>query len=175
MSLATDLGCRIRPPNPAQRAVQTVAATRVGSWTFSRTLPTFDGWAQRLTGRTLPEVFASVPVVELTTTGRRSGDPRRTHLVAVPHEDGLGVIGTNFGQGQTPAWVLNLEADPAAQVSHRGSTPVDVVARPATPAERERIMAELDRTYVGYRAYRERISGRKVRVFVLERAERPAS
>lgn len=169
MSLADDLGCRVRPPNPAQRAVQTVAATRGGSWTFSRTLPTLDAWTQRLTGRTLPEVFAGVPVVRLTTTGRRSGRPRETYLVAIPHEDGLGVIGTNFGQGQTPGWVLNLEDDPAAQVSHRG-TSVDVVARPATPPERERIMAEADRTYVGYSAYRERISGRRVRVFVLERS-----
>jgi deazaflavin-dependent oxidoreductase (nitroreductase family) len=168
MSLADDLGCRVHPPNPAQRAVQTVAATQVGSWTISQILPTLDGWTQRLTGRTLPEVVAGVPVVRLTTTGRRSGRPRETHLVAIPHENGLGVIGTNFGQGRTPDWVLNLEADPTAQAFHGGIS-VDVVARPATPPERERIMAEADRTYVGYSAYRERISGRRVRVFVLER------
>lgn len=169
MSLAESLGCRLRAPNPLQRAVQTVAATQVGSAVFARTLPTVDGWAQRLTGRTLPEVFAAVPVVELTTTGRRSGLPRTTYLVAIPHESGLGVIGTNFGQRDTPDWVHNLEADPAATVSHHG-TSVEVVARPATPAERERIMALADRTYDGYRAYRQRITGRHVRVFLLERS-----
>lgn len=167
MNLAETLGCRLRAPNPLQRAVQTVAATQAGSVVISRTLPTLDGLAQRLTGHTLPEVFAALPVVELTTTGRHSGRPRTSYLVAIPHEGGLGVIGTNFGQRHTPSWVLNLEADPAATVSHRG-TSVPVVARPATPAERERIMALADRTYDGYRAYRERITGRQVRVFVLE-------
>lgn len=167
MSLAEVLGCRLHAPNPLQRAVQTVAATRTGSVVFSRTLPTLDNLAQRLTGRTLPEVFAALPVVQLTTTGRRSGQPRTSHLVAIPHESGLGVIGTNFGQPETPAWVLNLEADPHATVAHRGVT-ADVVARPASPAERDLIYALADRTYDGYRAYRQRITDREVRVFVLE-------
>lgn len=170
MNLAETLGCRLRAPNPLQRAVQTVAATRVGSTVFSRTLPTLDSVAQRVTGRTLPEVLAALPVVELTTTGRRSGRPRTSYLVAIPHEGGLGVIGTNFGQSDTPGWVHNLEADPRATVSHHGVS-VPVVARPATDDERERIMALADRTYDGYRAYRQRITGRHVRVFVLEPGE----
>lgn len=169
MSLAESLGCRLRAPNPLQRAVQTVAATQAGSMVFARTLPTLDGVAQRLTGRTLPEVFAALPVVELTTTGRRSGQPRTGYLVAIPYEDGLGVIGTNFGQRDTPDWVLNLEADPHAIVAHHGVS-IDVVARPAAPQERDLIYALADRTYDGYRAYRQRISDREVRVFVLERS-----
>lgn len=169
MSLADLLDCRLSAPNPAQRVVQTIAATSLGSWVFAKTLPTLDGVAQRLTGRTLPEVMAALPVVELHTTGRRSGRRRTTYLVAIPHEEGLGVIGTNFGQPETPAWVLNLEADPRAEVSHRGRV-IEVVARPASSDERERIMALADRTYDGYRAYRRRITGRRVRVFVLEGA-----
>lgn len=167
MGLCDDLGVRLHAPNPAQRLVQTVAATRQGSWLFSRTLPFLDSAAQRVTGRTLPEVFASVPVVQVTTTGRRTGRPRTSHLVAIPHEEGVAVIGTNFAQGDTPAWVLNLEADPTATVSFRGRS-VEVDARPATPAERETIMALADSTYSGYRVYRERIASRKIRVFVLE-------
>ena len=169
MSLAESLGCRLRAPNPLQRAVQTVAATQAGSMVFSRTLPVLDLVAQRLTGRTLPEVFAALPVIELTTTGRRSGEARTKYLVAIPHGADLGVIGTNFGQRDTPDWVLNLEADPAATVTHRGLS-IDVVARPATPEERDLIYALADRTYDGYRAYRQRITDREVRVFVLERA-----
>lgn len=167
MGLSDDLGMRLHAPNPAQRLVQTVAATRPGSWLFSRTLPVLDSAAQRVSGRTLPEVFASIPVVQVTTTGRRSGLPRTSHLVGIPHDDGLAVIGTNFGQGKTPGWVLNLEADPAASVSFRGRSR-EVLARPATPAERETIMALADSTYSGYSAYRERITSREIRVFVLE-------
>lgn len=170
MGLSDDLGMRLRPPNPAQRLIQTIAATRTGSWVFSRTLPVLDSATQRVTGRTLPEVFASVPVVQVTTTGRRTGRPRTSHLLAIPHDDGLAVIGTNFGQGDTPAWVLNLEADPTATVSFRGRSQ-EICARPARPAERETIMALADRTYSGYSAYRERITSREIRVFVLESQE----
>lgn len=169
MGLADDLGLRLRPPNAAQRLVQTVAATKAGSWVFSRTLPPLDSATQRATGRTLPEVFASLPVVQVTVTGRRSGLPRTIHLVAIPHDEELAVIGTNFGQGGTPDWVLNLEADPRATVSFRGRS-FDVVARLATPAERETIMSMADRTYSGYASYRERIVNREIRVFVLEAA-----
>ncbi|MCA1782547.1 MAG: nitroreductase family deazaflavin-dependent oxidoreductase [Intrasporangiaceae bacterium] len=169
MSLAESLGCRLHAPNPLQRAVQTVAATRAGSLVISRTLPILDGVAHRLTGRTLPEVFAALPVVELTTTGRNSGRPRTIYLVAIPYEDGLGVIGANFGQRDTPDWVLNLESDPAATVAHHGMS-IDIIARQAIPDERDHIMALADRTYDGYRAYRQRITDREVRVFVLERA-----
>jgi deazaflavin-dependent oxidoreductase (nitroreductase family) len=49
----------------------------------------------------------------VTTTGRRSGLRRTTHLIAVPYGDTLALLGTNFGQPATPAWALNLEADPA--------------------------------------------------------------
>lgn len=167
MGLSEDLGMRLHPPNPAQRLVQTVAATRSGSWVFSRTLPVLDSVAQRVTGRTLPEVFASLPVVQVTTSGRRTGLAHTSHLVAIPHNEGLAVIGTNFAQRDTPAWVLNLEADPTATVSFRGRSH-RVVARPARPAERETIMALADRTYSGYTVYRERITSREIRVFVLE-------
>lgn len=170
MGLSDDLGLRLHAPNPAQRLVQTVAATRQGSWLFSRTLPVLDTAAQRVTGRTLPEVFASVPVVQITTTGRRTGLPRTSHLVAIPHDEALAVIGTNFAQSDTPGWVLNLEADPRGTVSFRGRSEA-VIARPATPAERETIMALADSTYSGYRAYRERITSREIRVFVLESEE----
>jgi deazaflavin-dependent oxidoreductase (nitroreductase family) len=108
-------------------------------------------------------------VVQLTTTGRRSGEPRSSYLLAIPYRDSLTLLGTNFGQASTPAWVLNLEADPSATLSYRDRT-VRVRARPATPEEHLEILAHAERLYVGYRKYQERISGRRLRVFVLEPA-----
>ena len=61
-----------------------------------------------------------IPVVDVTTTGRKSGQRRTTHLIAIPYTDTLALIGTNFGQPSTPAWVLNLEADPHARIAYRG-------------------------------------------------------
>ncbi len=173
MGVAADLAYVHRPPNWAQRRVQAVAATRPGARVFSRVLPALDRGTERLTaGRvSLPLLLAGLPALVLTTTGRRTGQVRSTHLIAVPFEDTLALLGTNFGQPRTPAWVLNLEADARAAVTHRGVT-VNVVARPATEVEAERILADSAYVYAGYQRYRRRITGRALRIFVLEPDDR---
>lgn len=97
----------------------------------------------------------------------KTGQPRRTQLIALPLDDTLALLGTNFGQPKTPTWVLNLEAEPRASVDHRGITR-DVVARPATEAERAEVMTNSAAVYGGYLKYQQRIPGRRVRMFVLE-------
>src|SRR5689334_1971092 len=116
---------------------QAFASTRPGAWVFSKVLRRLDDVVVRVTrGRTsAPEVLAGLPVLDITTTGRRSGAPRRTHLIAVPYADTLALLGTNFGQRGTPAWVLNLEADPRLTVTHHGVT-VPAVARAAGDEQR---------------------------------------
>ena len=169
MGLAADLGYRIPRPNAVHRAVQAFASTRPGAWTFSKTLRHLDDVVVRASkGRTsAPELLAGLPVLDIVTTGRRSGAPRRTHLIAVPYADTLALLGTNFGQSSTPAWVLNLEADPRLSVTHRGST-VAAVARAATEDERGAVLAGSAGVYGGYLKYQDRISGRRLRIFVLE-------
>jgi deazaflavin-dependent oxidoreductase (nitroreductase family) len=109
-------------------------------------------------------------VLDLTTTGRKSGARRTSHLIAIPHDDSLALIGTNFGQAGTPAWALNLEADPRATVTYRG-TSRSVAARAASTDEAERVFATARQFYSGYAKYQQRIGDRrKVRVFVLEPA-----
>lgn len=170
MGVAADLDYRFKSANGAQRVLQALAASRGGAWVFARILPPLDTWVERVThGRhTVPGLLVGLPVVDLTTLGRRSGLPRTTHLIAIPYEDTLALLGTNFGQPSTPAWVLNLEAEPRARLSYRGTT-VDVVARPADDAEQAEVLAISERFYIGYRKYQTRITGRRLRVFVLER------
>jgi deazaflavin-dependent oxidoreductase (nitroreductase family) len=127
---------------------------------------------QRLSrGRTtVPELLAGLPVLDLTTTGRRTGQPRTSHLISVPVDGSLALLGTNFGQPATPAWALNLEAHPRASVRY-GSRTAEVVARPATETELVRVLAASDGVYPGYRRYRQRIGDRRqLRIFILERA-----
>lgn len=167
--LAIRLSYAHRAPNAFQRAVQAFAGTRPGAWGFSHLLRHLDDLVGRLSkGRTsAPELLAGLAVLDLTTTGRKSGRSRTSHLVSVPIGDTLALIGTNFGQRPTPAWVLNLEADPRARVTYR-SRSVAVVARPATEAEHATVMAGSANVYSGYVKYQQRITGRRVRVFVLE-------
>ncbi len=116
-----------------------------------------------------PEVLAGLPVLDVTTTGRKSGLPRRSHLIAVPIDDTVALLGTNFGQPSTPAWVLNLEADPHATVTYRRRT-IEASARAATEDERARVLAGSAQVYGGYLKYQQRITGRRLRIFVVERS-----
>jgi deazaflavin-dependent oxidoreductase (nitroreductase family) len=172
MGSAAELGYRHRAPNRFQRAMQAVGSSRPGAWTFARLLPPVDRALHRATrGRTsLPDVLAGLPVLMVTTTGRRSGQPRTSPLISVPVGEDLALLGTNFGQPSTPAWVLNLEADPRAAVQF-GERRCEVVARPATADERAEVWAASAGVYGGYRTYRERVTGREIRIFVLEPAE----
>lgn len=172
VGIAADLGYAIPArANPLQRSVRIVASSRPGAWALARTLPALDRVVSRLTrGRTtFCEQLSALPVLVVTTTGRRSGAPRPAQLIGVPVGGTLALLGTNFGQASTPTWVLNLEAEPRARVTHRDRT-VEVVARAATPAERAEVLALAPRVYVGYARYLTRIEGRRVRVFVLEPA-----
>lgn len=173
MGLASDLGYVIPPPRAFQRAVQRVASTRGGAWALARTLPALDRATERLSHdrASAAGLLAGLPALVVTTTGRRTGVPRETQLLGIPIGEDLALIGTNFGQRSTPAWVLNLEADPRAVAAHAGRS-VEVVARAADPDEREEILRRGREVYGGYSKYFGRISGRRVRVFVLEPAVR---
>ena len=168
--LATDLGYSHASANPLHRVVRWGAGTRAGGWVFAHSLRHLDDLVARLTrGRhSAPSLLAGLAVLDVTTTGRKSGRPRTSHLIATPYAGTLALLGTNFGQPSTPAWVLNLEADPAARVAYRGLSR-EVRARAATPAESDEIFTLAARFYPGYLSYRTRVgASRRIRAFVLE-------
>jgi deazaflavin-dependent oxidoreductase (nitroreductase family) len=169
--LQEQLGYRSHSPNVFQRGMQRIASTRAGAWVFQRTLYRLDRPLYRWSrGRiTVPGVLAGLPVIIMTTTGARSGEPRSMPLAGIPFGADLAVIGSNYGQPRTPAWVVNLEADPHATVRWRDRS-ADVRARAATDDEAERIWVLATEVYAGFRAYRQRITGRRIRIFVLHPA-----
>lgn len=170
MGIQHDIGFVAEQPNVVQRGMQRVASTRIGSWVFQRTLFLLDRPLHRWTrGRlTVPGLVAGLPVVLLTTTGARTGRPRTMPLAAVPFGDDVAIIGTNYGQPRTPGWVHNLVADPRATLTWRDRT-VDVVATPIAGDQMDDLWRAAAGFYSGFARYRDRITGRDVRAFVLER------
>src|SRR3954447_6006777 len=168
MGLCDEVGYEIRPANSAQRVFQRGASTRAGAWLFSKTAHRLDRFLlARTHGRTaLATLVAGLPGVTLATPGAKSGRPRALPLLGIPIDGDLALIGTNFGQTNTPGWVHNLEADPSARVAYRERS-VDVTARRANPDETDAALHAAARVYPGYDKYRERITGREVKVFVL--------
>ncbi|MGA7759496.1 MAG: nitroreductase family deazaflavin-dependent oxidoreductase [Ilumatobacteraceae bacterium] len=169
MGVLDELDYVLKPANAAQRVTQRIAASGPGAWVFQRTLyPVDKVLYKRTDGRlTVPGLMAGLPVIMLTTTGAKSGEPRSMPLVGIPLGDDLAVIGSNYGQQRTPGWVYNLEADPAATVSYRDRS-VEVTARAASADEADEAFEIAATFYPGYGKYRARASHRTIRVFVLE-------
>jgi len=66
--------------------------------------------------------MSGLPVVMLTTTGARTGQPRTTPVLGIPASGGLVVVAANFGQAHDPAWYHNLRAHPRVWVTADGVT-----------------------------------------------------
>jgi deazaflavin-dependent oxidoreductase (nitroreductase family) len=176
MGALTELGLEVPDSNRVQRLMQHIVASKPGAWLFSKFLYGLDKPLFKLSkGRiTVPSLVAGLPVVMLTTTGRKSGDPRTMPLLGIPSGDDVAVIGSNFGQEHTPGWVYNLESDPAATIGY-GDTEVAVTARRANDAETDATFETASMIYPGYRNYRARADHREIRVFVLEVADGPGA
>ena len=171
MGALRELGFEVKSANGLQRVIQEVGSSRPGAWLFSKTLYPMDKALLKFTGGrlTVPGLLAGLPVVMLTTTGAKTGKLRAMPLLGIPVGEDLAVIGSNYGQKNTPGWVYNLEADPSAAVGYRDRT-VDVLARRADVAETDRVFDLASGVYPGYTRYRRRADHRVIRVFVLETA-----
>ncbi len=148
------------------RATQKVASGRAFRRVAPRLLPPLDRALHRASGGRLLLARGLLPGLVLTTTGRRSGEPRATPLMCVPEPAGTWlVVGSNFGQADHPAWTANLLAAPAASVSYEGvDTPV--VATLLDGPERERAWAEALDVWPPFAAYQAAVD-RRLRVFRL--------
>lgn len=123
----------------------------------------------RLTrGRLLGRV-AGMPVLLLTTTGRRSGRPRTTPLTYFESGADLVVVASNGGEDRPPAWWLNLCANPRATIT-RGTKTEGVEARAATADEYAHLWPTITSAHAGYAAYARRTS-RPIPVMLLSSAD----
>src|SRR3954454_14874343 len=155
--------------------VMTPLAVRIGSISWMpKLLPQItatDKFVQKVSGGRVTILdLAGLPNLMLTVQGRKSGVPRTTPLLCVPHQGGNLIAGSNFGQLKPPVWVVNLRAaiergEPVG-VAQDGRTH-QATAREITGSEREELWAEMIRTWPNYAKYAER-TDRTIPVFLLE-------
>ncbi|MFF8402633.1 nitroreductase family deazaflavin-dependent oxidoreductase [Streptomyces sp. NPDC014846] len=152
------------------RLVQKVSSTRLFARVAPHVIPALDRGVHRLTrGRVLLSAQL-LPGVILTSTGARSGLPRRTPLACMPQEDGRGwlLVGSNFGRTGHPAWTHNLLAHPDASINVEGRD-VPVTARLLTGEERAAAWRTLLAFWPPYATYQARVA-REIRLFRLTAA-----
>lgn len=95
-----------------------------------------------------------MPVLELTTTGRLSGQQRSVMLTSPVQEHGAWVIvASRGGDDRHPAWFLNLQANPQVTVRLEGGPARAMTARIATGEERERLWSAVVTAFPHYGTY----------------------
>jgi F420H(2)-dependent quinone reductase len=122
----------------------------------------------RLSGGRIRRSFlftGGMPILVLATVGRKSGKTRSTPVGYIEHRDGFAVLASNAGSDRSPAWWLNLQADPRAEVLARRKR-IAVQARRADPSEEAKLWSEFARRNPGFDEYRN-LTERQIPVVVL--------
>jgi deazaflavin-dependent oxidoreductase (nitroreductase family) len=97
-----------------------------------------------------------MPVLELTTVGRKSGKRRTTMLTSPVQEgDSLVLVASYGGDDRHPAWYLNLRDDPDVEITMRGHTR-PMRARVASAEEKAELWPRVVGAYRGYAEYQTR-------------------
>ena len=111
-----------------------------------------------------------LPVVIITTRGRKSGKIRKFPLMRVEHDGEYALVASLGGAPTNPTWYGNLIADPTALMIQDGAEPRDFVAREVQGDERALWWERAVEAYPSYADYQLKTS-RIIPVFVATRSD----
>jgi len=106
----------------------------------------------RITGGRVPSRMGALPVMLLTTTGFKSGRQRTNPVLYFIDGANLVTAASAGGSDKNPVWLTNLVHNPVAVLTIRRERRV-VLAREATPEERDRLWPLLTERFRGYENY----------------------
>lgn len=148
--------------------VNRFSTTKVGRVVGAKIAAKVDPVVFKLTkGRYTSTGRPTLPLLALTTTGRRSGKRRTVQLAYVTDGDDWLVVASNFGQAHHPAWSHNLDADPDAWIMVDG-TDVAVRATVLSDEEKERHWSRIEQVVPQMKVY-PTLTERNIRVYRLSR------
>ena len=154
------------PKRPAwQRALIKLASTRPGAFFYVNVAPIFDRLLLRISRGRISSAFI-FPLVLIETIGAKTGQLRRTPLLATRDGARLVVIASRGGDTRHPGWYHNLRANPEVTAWFGGGAGRYRVIE-AEGEERERLWRLAAQNYPGYDVYAAR-AGRQIPVMVLQ-------
>src|SRR6266550_4324556 len=109
----------------------------------------------KLCGGKRDHAFGRLPFMMLTTTGRKTGQRRTTPVLYLQDETDLIMVASFGGNDMHPAWYLNLEQCPQAEVIVKGEHR-KVLARKLSPEEKKLIWPRLVQLYPQFETYQQR-------------------
>jgi deazaflavin-dependent oxidoreductase (nitroreductase family) len=111
--------------------------------------------------------LAGQPLILLTTTGARSGQPRTTPLGYLRDGERLALFASNLGAPEPPAWYRNVVAHPEVTIEV-GDERFPARASVASGAERDRLYEEFVSRFPGTAGHQAR-AGRQIPIVLLQR------
>ena len=150
-----------------------LSTNRVATWLIKHVASPLDPVIYKATnGRLTSMGPPAMPMLTLTSIGRRTGKPRAVQLAYLEHDGDPLVVASAMGQKKHPAWRYNLDANPVVEVQTRG---VRFKARAVvlSDSEKDVVWDDIRRAIPQMNVYVKRTQ-RNIRVFRLSRSE-PAS
>lgn len=112
-------------------------------------------------------LWNGVPILLLTTTGRKSGQPRTIPIIFTPYKNSFVIIASKGGSPEHPKWYLNIQDNPNVTVQVKAEV-FKAAARTAQSPEREVIWSEALKSWPNFDVYQSRTT-RQIPVVVIER------
>lgn len=100
-------------------------------------------------------LWNGAPILLLTTTGRRTKQPRTIAIIHGRDGDDYLIVASYGGLPKHPQWYLNLQADPAAEIQVKAQH-IPVVARTASDDEKPRLWKTMTAIWPNYDVYQTR-------------------
>ena len=107
---------------------------------------------QKTGGKIGGTFLQGAPVALLTTTGRKTGEPRVSPLLFWRDGDRIVLIASQGGAAKNPMWYLNLKTDPRVSVQIRNEV-LNLNARDATEEERAHYWPKMAAMYTSFDDY----------------------
>jgi deazaflavin-dependent oxidoreductase (nitroreductase family) len=153
---------------PHRRPAFTPAQERVGNVVI-RLMSALNVWAFRASkGRIGGRFLRGAPVLLLTATGRKSGQPRTTPLLYLRDGERLVVVASKGGFSTHPLWYRNVAANPHVEVELTGERR-KMLARSASDEEKRALWPRLVAMYRDFDDYQAR-TDRDIPVVILSQA-----
>ena len=122
----------------------------------------------KISGGRMGWTAGKMPVLRLTTVGRKSGESR-TVMLTSPYQDGdsILIVASKGGEDSHPAWFLNLRDEPSVEVEWQGAPMAPMTARILDSDDRTDVWPKVVDKYANYGGYQEK-TDREIPLVMLE-------
>ena len=158
----------VRKPNALQKLFHRFFMQGPVTAFFAPWIHHLDNAILKLTrGKFAVAELAGWNVLQLTTIGAKSRQPRTLPLLGIFDDEKIAVIASSLGRKRTPGWFYNLKSQPECEVRFQGWSK-KYIAHEATGEEYEHYWKLGLSYYAGYEKYKQRAAHRHIPIMVLE-------